>query len=363
MAAPHLWLALSPHGYGHAAMTAPVVAELRRRIPDLRLTVQTTVDRAFLDSRYQSFAHVAEIADFGFRMRSSTCIDLDASARGYRELHRDFSALVAREAERLSLAAPDLVLANIPYVTLAAAARAGIPAVAMSSLNWADMYAHYLGDRPEADEILGQIRAAYAAASVFLRCRPAQTMTVLHQHDIDPVVVPGQNRRPEVATALGISGAVRLGLIAFGGIGHPLPLERWPLLPGWVWLTSQEPPPGRDDFRHWQAGGIAFCDLSASVDLIVTKPGYGTFTEAGIAGIPVLFVPRPDWPESPHLDDWLAIHTRCLPIETGQLFDGSLPAILHTLFSLPIPSVAGKTGISEAASVLQRILTDCDGSC
>ncbi|TAN60870.1 MAG: hypothetical protein EPN20_13195, partial [Magnetospirillum sp.] len=48
---PHLWLALSPHGFGHAAMTAPVVTELRRRRPGLRLTIQTGVPRAFLESR------------------------------------------------------------------------------------------------------------------------------------------------------------------------------------------------------------------------------------------------------------------------------------------------------------------------
>ena len=119
---PHLWLALSPHGYGHAAMTAPVIDALRRLCPDLRLTIQTGVPRDFLETRYgPDFVYVADIPDFGFKMLSSTQVDLEASAQGYKDLHAHWPKVVEREAERLREAAPDLVLANAPYVTIAAA--------------------------------------------------------------------------------------------------------------------------------------------------------------------------------------------------------------------------------------------------
>ena len=36
---PHLFVSLTAHGYGHLAQVAPVVAELTRRLPGLRLTV------------------------------------------------------------------------------------------------------------------------------------------------------------------------------------------------------------------------------------------------------------------------------------------------------------------------------------
>ncbi len=350
--APHLWLALSPHGYGHAAMTAPAVLELRRRRPDLRLTIQTAIPRDFLAGRYgEDFTHVPDIPDFGLCMVSATGIDVAASAARYAQLHRDWPAVVTHEAARLRAARPDLVLANVPYVTIAAAAEAGVPVVALSSLNWADLYAHYVGD----DAILAQMRAAYGKAAVFLRCLPAMEMSLPNLRDIGVIARRGEDRRRQLRERLGLSERPRIGLIAFGGIDHRLPLADWPHLADWQWLTTLDAPP-RPDIIRWENGGLAFSDLLASVDVVVTKPGYGTFSEAGLCGTPVLFVPRPDWPESPHLDLWLARHTRCRAIPPEALFSPDLGAILDALQAQPIPPTALAEGTSQAADVLETLL-------
>lgn len=359
----HLWLALSPHGYGHAAMTAPLVAELRRRHPGLRLTIQTSLTGDFLATRYGEFTQVADIPDFGFRMRSATEIDLEASADGYAAMHVGFDGLVSREAARLRAAAPDLVLANVPYVTCAAAAEAGIPVAAFSSLNWADMYAHYLMDRPEAPLVLGQMRESYAKAAVFLRCTPAQEMSLSNVHDIGVVAARGTNRRADLERALGVGQGTRIGLIAFGGIDHSLPLDKWPVLDGWIWVTTLGEIPDRPDMVPWGAPGLCFSDLLSSVDVVITKPGYGTFTEAGLAGIPLMFVPRPDWPECPHMENWLAKHVPVMAVQVSELVDGPLPALLQKLFSMPRQRLAQPTGIKEGADILERLMLADGISC
>lgn len=355
-ASPYLWLALSPHGYGHATMTAPLVSELRRRRPGLRLTIQTALPHDFLASRYGGFEHVPHIPDFGFRMRSATAVDVEASVEEYLLQHRNYHDLVAREAERLRMAAPDLVLANVPYVTVAAAAQAGIPVAAYSSLNWADLADHYFGRLPQCDTLREQIRDSYARSDVFLRPEPAQVMTLPNIRDIGPVARQGANRREEVRIRLGLEEGTRLGVIAFGGIDHRLPLERWPVLGGWFWLSSLEDTPERPDMVRWTAAGVPFADLLPSVDLVVGKPGYGTFSEAALAGVPVLYEPRPDWPEAPPLEAWLARHSRCLPARPEQMVGGELPELLQKLFSLPEQEVARPTGVSEGADVLERLL-------
>lgn len=326
----------------------------------MRLTIQTGLPRDFLATRYSGFDYVPEIADFGFYMVSATGIDLDASFAGYRRLHADFDSLVTMESERLRRALPDLILSNVAYVPLAAAARAGIPGVAMSSLNWADMFAHYLGDRPGAADILADMRRAYGQATWFLRCCPAQVMTVPNLRDIGPIGRPGVDRRGEMKVGHGR----RIGLIAFGGIDHSLPLVDWPELPGWLWLSSLNDLPERPDLMPWREAGIdSFTDVIASVDVVVTKPGYGTFTEAGMSGTPVLYLPRPDWPESPHLDIWLSNHTRSLSVTVDNLCGPDLPALLQMLFSLPVPRVAEPTGVAEAADILDGLLGRDGGAC
>ncbi|CDK98370.1 conserved protein of unknown function [Magnetospirillum gryphiswaldense MSR-1 v2] len=349
-ATPHLWLALSPHGYGHTAMTAPVIAEIQRRIPSLRLTIQTQVDPDFLRSRYRHFSHVDQIADFGFHMVSATGIDLEASAQGYLDLFNRFDVEVADNAARMALDRPHLVLSNVAFIPLAAAARLGVPALALSSLNWADMYAHYLGHRPEAPRVLEKLLSAYHGAQAFLRCTPGQAMSLTNQVQIGPIARIGQDRRAEMRRNLGLAGADRVGLIAFGGIGHDLDLTHWPAVPGWSWLVVADDV-ARPDMVHWRRSGLHFSDLIASVDVVVTKPGYGTFTEAAMVGTPVLYTSRPDWPESPHLDDWLARHTQALATQHDALM-GDLAGLLQKLFSLPKQQVATPDGVAEAAEII-----------
>jgi hypothetical protein len=356
---PHLWLALSPHGYGHAVMTAPVIAAVRRRRPDLRLTIQTTLPRDFLVTRYgEDFDHVAVIDDFGLRMISATEVDVEGSAAGYRALHADWPGLVEREARRLAAAAPDLVVSNVAHVPLAAAGRAGLPAMAVSSLNWADIYRRYLGDRPEAGRIIAEMVAAYGVADPFLRALPAMEMPgLVTVRDIGPIARVPIDRSAELRRTLGVGPGMRVGLISFGGIDHDLDLSLWPRLDGWIWLSSLAVPSGRDDLRPWSEAGIAYADLTGSVAVIVTKIGYGTFTEAAMASIPVLFLSRPGWPETPALDDWLCRHDRALPTSLETLLGGGLAEQLRLLFSLPVPPSPAPSGIEEAAGIIIDRLT------
>ena len=353
---PHLWLALSPHGYGHAAMTAPVVAEMRRRHPGLRLTIQTALPRSFLETRYGAdFVHVGEIPDFGLRMVSATAIDRAASLADYRRLHADWPGPVRREAARLAAAKPDLVLANIPYVTIAAAASVGIPVVGLSSLNWADMVGAVLGGMAEAADIRAEMLDAYGGVAVMLRALPAMDMTLPKIRGIGPLARLGADRRPLLRTRLQVEEGQRVGLIAFGGIDHDLAVERMAQIPGWVWLSTVGTG-GRADMVDWQQGGVAFADLISSVDLVVGKVGYGTFTEAALAGTPTIYLARPDWPESPALDDWLAAHTRCRAIGAEALFSAGFGDVIAEVLAQPARPRAVPSGVGEAADWLEWAL-------
>lgn len=360
---PHLWLALSPHGYGHAAMTAPIIREIQERQPNLRLTIQTGVPKSFLDTRYRNFDHVGQIPDFGFRMLSSTRIDLKASLAGYQDLAQNFAQLCEREAGRLRQGRPDLILANVPFVTLAAAKQAGIPAIAFSSLNWLDMFLHYFGEEdPAHQSIIEILRYAYGCADVFLQATPSQPMTVPWRHVIGPVAQKGQADRPKLNGLVQAGRGMKIGLVAFGGIDHALNYNLWPMMPDWTWIMSAPDAPSRPDFRSLNEVEMEFSDVLASVDVVLTKPGYGTFSEAGLSGIPVLYQTRPDWPETAPLEAWLSNHTRSLPMDFDDAGLRDLPEKLHKLFSLPIQPVATPAGVRQGAEIILDQLLACHGS-
>lgn len=354
----HLLVALSAHGFGHAAMVAPVVNALADKLPALRLTLQSNHPKDFLLERFRvPFQQVSGDDDFGLVMASATRIRLEESAEAYRLLHGRLTEVVEGQAERMCRLGIDFVLSSIGYVPLLAAKQAGIPSLALSCLNWADIYGYYFGDRPEAGAIQADILAAYRTALMFLQPAPSMPMPRLSNcRPIGPIARIGGGDRTEIRRRLGIGEGMRLGLVAFGGVESELPLNRWPRLAGWRWLVTGNPQ-GHPDMVVFDRADLNFTDVLASCDVVVTKPGYGTFAEAAVNGVPVLFVPRPDWPESPHMSGWLSEHGRCLPITADELLDAeSLKKQLHMLFSCPPKPLIVPDGAEEGASVLYGAL-------
>jgi hypothetical protein len=347
----HLFADISSHGLGHLAIAAPIINALGAAIPGLRLTLRSALPAATLGKRIApAFSHLSQGSDFGFVMRDALALDLAASAAAYRREHADWTRRVAAEARCLRDSGADLVLSSVSYLPLAGAAAAGIPAAAVCSLNWADLFAHFFCHQAWAGSIHGEMLAAYRAAGAFLRPTPAMPMDELDNRvDIGVVARPGQ-RRP-----LGFPAGRRNVLVALGGIAHRLPLEAWPHNSGLRWLV-----PAVWDCRHPDAVaaescGLDFPDLLASVDAVLTKPGYGTFTEAAACATPVLYVRRDDWPEQDCLIAWLHTHGACREVSARALNEGGLEGELQALWSQPPPMPPATAGAADAVAHLLQL--------
>ena len=297
----HLLVDISAHGYGHIAQTAPVVNELVRRAPDLRVTVRSAASLDFLQSRFKcAFDHHAVALDFGMAMVNAVEVDVARSLTNYRDYHRDWDTKVQVAADEMRALQPDLLFANVPYLSLAAAQAAQIPAVAMCCLNWADIYRHYAPQNAESAAIHAQILAAYNSAYTFLKVQPTMPMSNLsNARAIAPIAQLGRKQREYLVKQCGLDASVRLVLVAMGGIDYRLNMEYWPRIQGVRWLIPQAWNIQRDDTIDMEALGMSFSDLLASSDAVLTKPGYGTFAEAACSGVPVLYVSRGEWPEQP----------------------------------------------------------------
>lgn len=354
---PHLLVCLSPHGFGHTAQTAPVVNQLRRVIPNLRVSLRTTVTTRLLQARFDPpWELIPEATDFGMIMASAVDVLAEDSAKVYAEFHRDWDNKVSMEARRLDQLHADLVLSNVPYLPLAGAARAGIPAVALCSLNWADIYAHYCGHRPEAAGVLAEMRAAYRSAAMFLQTEPSMPMSDLPQRRmVGPIARIGQDRRSEIRRRLSLHAEDILVLVSPGGMPLPVPVERWPIAPHIHYLFDQALTP-RAQFHRLDQLGMHFTDVLRSSDVLVTKPGYGSFTEAVCNGTALLYLPRGDWPEEIYLTDWAAQHGRSQSITRAQLYRGELHDALGTLVQAARTTPPVPTGIEQAAHHLQQFL-------
>ena len=342
---PHLVVSISGHGFGHVAQTAPILNLLHRRMPRLHLTVRTAVPLAHLRSRiHVPFTHLASEGDIGMVMSSALDIRIDDSCAAYRAFHSDWNARVFEEARLLRELGTDMVLSNVGYLPLAGAQRAGIPNAALCSLNWFDIYSHYCGD----DAITAQIHACYASADAFLRATPGMAMAYLpNLVPVAPIAAAGNNRREELNRHLKLSKNEKLVLVSLGGIAGRLPIERWPRVDGVRWLVEQSWQVEHPDAIVLTSLPMNFSDVLASSDALVCKPDYGSFTEAACSGVPVLYVSRADWPESPALVEWLRQHCTCREVSRQVLEQGLIAGMLNELWNEPqhvriVPEGAGQ---------------------
>ena len=365
-----LLVAISHHGLGHLAQAAPVLDALYALRPDIEFLVWSGVASKHLRARIHApFQHRFDPADVGLVMHDALRVDVAASREAYLEFHRDWAARVQREAEWLGALGCSAVLSDVACLPLAAAAQAGIPGFGLCSLNWVDIASAYLAAQPGMARVLEEMAAAYHSARAFLRVTPAMPMDWLENTEaVPPIAARGIGCGAALRARLGMAPEERLLLIGFGGIAYQaalpvLPRVRW-LVPD-DWLDERPPAhsdPGdlrtdRSDLVPFSDTGLDFLDLLASCDALVTKVGYGSFVEAAAVGIPVLYLDRPDWPESPVLTRWLVAHTPAAGIDAAALFDPAVAARLAALWTArPMPRVATAGAEHAARRLLECLL-------
>lgn len=349
----HLLVAITPHGFGHAAQVAPVINVLNSMDADFHLTLYTSLPESLLRGRIDvPFELIGQAPDFGLLMHSALEIDVEKSAQRYADVHKDWQASVQTQADLLKKAAPDLLLADVPYVTLAAARQINIPAVAICSLNWADIYRHYFGRRPEATGILEQMEDAYRSAQGFLRPQPSMDMDFIQRkHDLSPIAFRAVNQRNELNRMLGLKAGQALVLVATGGVDTRFPIEHWPEDSGIHWLVSESWQVRRADVSSLEQTGFHFTELLASSDAVLGKCGYGTVTECVVNRTPLLYIHRPDWPEEGILERWLHKHNAAVKVPLDAAISGQLGEYLEQAGSLQMVECANN-GAEQAADYL-----------
>ena len=186
-----------------------------------------------------------------------------------------------------------LVVGDVPPLAFATAKRAGIPALAVTNFTWDWIYEGYPELTAETPDLLPTIRRAYACATTALRL-PLAGGFESFSHVIDvPFIARRARRDPEdVRAMLHLPADRPLVLVSFGGYG--VRSLDWPALgrmarygvvstKGFPFATA--PPATKHsvlyclDEHQIYASGIRYEDLVATVDVVVTKPGYGIVAE------------------------------------------------------------------------------------
>ncbi|WP_295455728.1 hypothetical protein [uncultured Thiodictyon sp.] len=352
---PHLLLAVTAHGYGHLAQSSPVIEALTRRLPGLRVTLQSDIDPRFARARLPpGFTQVREATDPGFLMDGPLVTRWEESLAAYVRFEADYPQRLERQLATLRDLAPDLVLADIPWLPLEAARRLGIPAVGLCSFSWYDILRESQLQAQVPVTLMEHLRRVYREADLFIRPAPALPMDWLPAaRAVGPIARRRPDRGSELRSRFGCPADRPLALMQFGGFDGLNPLHEWPEQEQVHWVVDDLQGRPRRDATALTGHGIDLLDVLGSVDLMLCKPGYGSYAEAACNGVPVLQVPRPDWPESTTLNTWLSAQVPTRELSLADLTAGRVAGPIAELLAAGRPAPVEPSGIEAAADLLE----------
>jgi hypothetical protein len=364
---PLIWCAISGHGYGHAAQVAPVLNALGALIPDLTAILRTTVPAEFFKDRLTIEWELSPAQqDIGCIQDGPLKIDVDATWAAHQRFHDTWATRLSHEVTAMQMASPSVVIADTPYLAIEAGVRAGIPTIALANFTWDLVLKEYCSASDFAQQqLIQRIRESYAKADKALRITPAPTIDAFSTMiDISPIASPNSPERDKLASALTLTAKERTVLVGFGGIPlTSLPLEQMEQLPHYRFLIDGPVPSGCSHIHSIETLPLSFKTLLASVDIIMTKPGYGTIVEAVALRQPIVYVRRYNFVDEQPLVDYLNHYGRSVELSFDDFTRGRWGTALRRASESPMPSVMAPplTGAIEAAAILAPHLLDSRG--
>ncbi len=356
---PLIWCAISGHGYGHAAQVVPVLNTLGSLVPDITAILRTTVPASFFrDSLTVTWDLQPVQQDIGCIQDGPLKIDVPETWAAHHRFHNSWNERVATEVAAMKKAGPALILADIPYLAIEAGSRTGIQTVALANLTWDLVLKEYSQTSDSSQQrLLRCIRESYAKTSLALRITPAPILDAFaNSLDIGPIASPASPAREKLASALDLAPDERTVLVGFGGIPlASLPFEQIQQLRPYRFLFTGPVPSGYSFIHSTETLPFSMKTLLASVDIIMTKPGYSTIVEAVTLQQPVVYVRRYNFADEAPLVDYLQRYGRGIELSLDDFTQGRWEPALQQALASPAPSrQPAPTGATEAATIIAR---------
>lgn len=355
---------ISGHGFGHASRAIEVINAVQRHQPDAALIVRSAVPAWLFDTAAQQRLDIQPLeTDSGIAQRDSLTHDEADTARRAVRFYENFDERVAAEATWLHAHGARVVVADVPPLACAAAARAQIPSIVVANFTWDWIYRSFPDFDQRAPGVLATIEGAYATASHALRLPMHGGFGSFGNviRDIPFIARRGTRRAGTVRAALGLDGARPIVLASFGGHGLRLPYEAASASGRLTVLLTEfeaESNPGVGSLPHVRclsgrelsSHQLRHEDLVVAADVVLSKPGYGIVSECIASNTALLYTSRGAFPEYDVMVDAMPRVMRCRYIDQAALFEGTWVDAVEQLLQQPAAPTRPMVNGAEVAA-------------
>jgi hypothetical protein len=293
---------ITGHGFGHAVRQIAIVNALAHRRPDVAIVVRTSVAPWLFGRSVRSSVRLEPgPVDTGAIQRGSLDVDIPATLAAAQAFYDGAEPWITQEAAFLAREHARLVVSDIPPLPIAAARRAGVPAIGISNFTWDWIYEDY--DAPRlAPGLVETLQAHYAAAAEGWRLPMHGGFASFDTlRDLPLVGRVARQPRDVVRAAVGLPADRPLVLVSLGGYGargidlHAAAASLRGVAD--VVATSYDAfTPGDGvhcvDETAMYGQRIRYEDLVGAVDIVASKPGYGIISECAANGTALLYTDR-----------------------------------------------------------------------
>jgi hypothetical protein len=299
----HIIYYITSHGFGHGVRACAVANCFS---PDVKLTFRTSLPLQFFREEMQrEFTYLKGEFDCGCVQSDGVTVDIEKTVDTYSSISAQNEKILECEVSLCKETGVDAVVSDITPFAFDVAQKLGVPSFAVTNFTWYDIYKEYVEFRPDFEPVLRKIKNQYHSADLLLALEPPCPMDYFRKKMNVPVVGRrGVNRRTALNEKLGIDENKKIGLIYVGNFG--MDTAEWKkieLLTEWEFIGVQNIPGNPANYSFIDKSEFRYQDLTASVDVMICKIGYGAVSECFINGTPMLYLQRDHFAEYPYLED------------------------------------------------------------
>ena len=281
MKRPIIYIAITNHGFGHATRTASIANTIQKLCPEVLLIIVTTAPRWLLESYIEGDFILRQRAfDLGVIQADSLTMDKPATLEKLREIKKNYKSLIASEVNFIRQNRVNIILADIPFLAVGFAEATDIPCWMISNFGWDFIYRDWGG---EFTEIADWISDWYGKSNRLFRLPFHEPMSAF-TNIIDVGLTGGSPHfsPDELRSNWQINTTLeKTILLTFGGLGlQEIPYANISKFPDWQFITFDFLAPDLPNLIKVTNRQYRPVDFMPICGRIISKPGYGTFSEA-----------------------------------------------------------------------------------
>ncbi|QBG46655.1 hypothetical protein EGM51_04295 [Verrucomicrobia bacterium S94] len=344
---------ITAHGYGHGARSCDILNALKTVRPEVPIIVKTGLPVEFMKSRLLPDIELRPgIFDVGLIQKDSIRVDLEASIQALIRLYSREKELIDQERRFLRNENIGVVVADIPAIPLAAAQEETVPNLGCGNFGWNWIYSEFAETDKRWQRFVDKFAEVYSRTDLLLKQPFSESMEIFpNRIELPLLASPGTPNRERIAEATGADPQKTWVLLSFTALNLDRPaLDKVSHLRRYEFFTVEPLDWSTTGIRCLSRNLVRFADIVASVDYVVTKPGFGIVSECIANNKPIIYSDRKNFLEYPILVESIKRYCRHTFIPNAELYAGELERALTNTENAPEPPEKIPGGGAELAA-------------